>query len=397
MNFKGKIHSDILEIFSLFNSYKADSIRLVGGCVRDLVDNREVADFDFASTFTPAEIIKILLKHNIKAIPTGIDFGTVTIIFKSKSYEITTLRSEYDYDGRRPKVKFSTDYFEDSKRRDFTINALYIDQNLQLIDYHDGLKDITNKKLKFIGDPKLRILEDHLRILRYFRFLSIYNDQIDQNSLDQSIKNINLISDLSKERVFSEIIKMFNYDPANILKSLEIIKEAGVDNKIFCQYIDITPLKNLDNYNKFNIHSNTHLKLYSIFNNDDQLEFIERFRFPKSFKKYFLAMQRIQPLLNYENINFLIYKYSKDMVIDSVIYSSSCNSNIDIDKLISRIIEIKSTNIPILPISGQDIIDIGHAPGPDIGKAMSKVIKIWCESNFTKNKNDLLKFIKKLQ
>lgn len=397
MNLTKIIPADIMDIFSIFRSYQDDSIRLVGGCVRDIIFGKKVSDYDFASIYTPIELIEIANQNNIKAIPTGIDYGTITIIYKSKSFEITTLRNDYDYDGRKPIVTFGTNYYEDSKRRDFTINALYIDQNLEIIDYHNGINDIRNKKLTFIGDPKQRIKEDNLRILRYFRFLSMFNEQIDQESLNQSINNIDLVQTLSQERIYNEVIKMFCYSTTEVLKSLEIIKKFNIDKNIFCSSINLHKLNNIKKLEQSNIEIDQFIKLYSIFNNDQMISFIKKYKFPKIYQKYFNSIQEISLNLNKENINYLIYKHSKKYVIDSLILSSCQENTLNVDFVINKIADINSREIPNFPIKGTDIIEIGVKQGPAVGIIFDHLLKIWCQSDFTKTKENLIINAKKLK
>ncbi len=149
--------------------------RIVGGAVRDTLLGLRVSDVDVATILTPDEVIDRLEAARIKAIPTGLDHGTVTAVADARNYEITTLRRDVATDGRRAVVAFSTDWREDAARRDFTINALYADPETgEIFDYFAGLSDLEAGIVRFIGDADDRIAEDYLRILRYFRFLARY-------------------------------------------------------------------------------------------------------------------------------------------------------------------------------------------------------------------------------
>lgn len=394
MDFKNKIPNDIIAIFDIFKSYQQDSIRLVGGCVRDLLTNKMVNDYDFASIFTPTELTKIANENNIKIIPTGIDFGTVTIIYNTKAYEVTTLREDFNYDGRKPTVIYSKDYFEDSKRRDFTINALYINQNLELIDYHNGIEDLKSNKLKYIGNPKQRIKEDNLRILRYFRFLCLYNKKIDSQSLEDSCKNIHLIKNLSRERICNEIIKVFNYKAKYITKSLRIIKDNNIDSKIFIQNIDLLAINNIALLEEGDININSYLKLYSIFTEDNGILFIEKLGFPKSYKKYFITLKNINIIFNEEDINYYIVKYSKEIVTDLMLLRAVKEQNLNRDSLIKKLVLIKNIKPPQFPITGEDLLAINILPGPKLGEIINKLKVKWCQSDFTETKKSLLNFAK---
>ena len=162
-----------------------DELRLIGGLVRDyLADKKNTTakklDYDLACKFLPEETLKILKQHKIKALPTGIKHGTITALIGNEEYQITTLRKDVENFGRHAKVEFVDDFFEDAKRRDFTINAMSIDFNGQLYDYFDGLKDLKAGNVCFIGDAETRIGEDYLRILRFFRFNAKYGKNIDR-------------------------------------------------------------------------------------------------------------------------------------------------------------------------------------------------------------------------
>src|SRR3954463_6393951 len=145
--------------------------RYVGGAVRDDLLGLPVSDIDLATRIAPDEVMRRLEKARIKAVPTGIDHGTVTAVSDGHPFEITTLRRDVATDGRRATVAFTDDWEEDAARRDFTINALSADPLTgELFDYFGGLPDLENRHIRFIGDPLQRIAEDHLRILRFFRF-----------------------------------------------------------------------------------------------------------------------------------------------------------------------------------------------------------------------------------
>ena len=145
--------------------------RYVGGAVRDDLLDHRVSDVDLATRLQPEEVMQRLEAGKIKAVPTGIDHGTITAISDGHPYEVTTLRRDVSTDGRRATVAFTTDWEEDAARRDFTINALSADPRTgEIFDYFGGLDDLLERHIRFIGDPLKRIAEDHLRILRYFRF-----------------------------------------------------------------------------------------------------------------------------------------------------------------------------------------------------------------------------------
>ena len=146
--------------------------RVIGGAVRDILMNKNTDDIDIGIATNPQKVMDSLNAKGFHVIPTGFSHGTVTVIFNRNKIEITSLRKDVSFDGRRANVEFTKDWKEDAQRRDFTINAMSLDNKGNLYDYFNGCKDLMEKRLSFVGDPKRRIEEDHLRVLRYWRFLS---------------------------------------------------------------------------------------------------------------------------------------------------------------------------------------------------------------------------------
>ena len=164
---------DTQRVFSILKQEK-EEVRFIGGCVRDLIIKKTDSDIDLATTIRPKKVLKILKKNKIKTLSAGLSHGTVIALINKKKFEITTLRKDIKTDGRHAVVEYTKDWVIDSKRRDFTINAISCDFNGVLYDYHNGINDLKKGKIIFIGDTKKRINEDYLRILRFFRFYAYY-------------------------------------------------------------------------------------------------------------------------------------------------------------------------------------------------------------------------------
>jgi poly(A) polymerase len=202
--------------------------RLVGGAVRDALLGLPVSDIDIATPLTPPEVINRLESAGLRAIPTGIEHGTVTALADDAKAEVTTLRRDVSTDGRHAIVAFSRDWKEDAARRDFTINALYADPESGIVfDYFGGLTDLDTGLVRFIGNPEARIAEDHLRILRFFRFHTRFGKGApDQASLDACMKAADSLSTLSAERIADELLKLLSLpDPAN---SVQLMLGGGI-------------------------------------------------------------------------------------------------------------------------------------------------------------------------
>lgn len=201
----------------------------VGGCVRNAVFGLPVADVDIATDALPEQVLALAKAKGYRAIPTGIEHGTITVVHKGEPYEITTFRKDVETDGRRAVVAFSEDIYDDAQRRDFTFNALYVQPNGEVIDPLCGLPDAEARRLIFIENAFERIAEDSLRILRYFRFYAHYCDPMDGPDLEAIAAisgSLDALTGLSAERVGAEMRKLLNApDPS---AALAMMAQTGV-------------------------------------------------------------------------------------------------------------------------------------------------------------------------
>ena len=206
----------------------AGETRFVGGCVRDTLLGIEVRDVDLATRLTPETVMTRLEKARIKAVPTGIAHGTITAVSDGAPVEVTTLRRDVSTDGRRATIAFTEDWREDAARRDFTINALSADPvSSHVFDYFGGLADLEARRVRFIGEPLQRIAEDHLRILRFFRFHARFGSGApDPAALDACAARANDLMALSRERIADELLKLLGLaDPA---PTVALMIERGI-------------------------------------------------------------------------------------------------------------------------------------------------------------------------
>lgn len=202
--------------------------RYVGGAVRDDLLDLPISDVDLATRLQPHEVIRRLEKAGIKAVPTGIEHGTITAVSAAHPFEITTLRRDVSTDGRRATVAFTDDWKEDAARRDFTINALSADPRTgEIFDYFGGLDDLQRRHIRFIGDPLQRIAEDHLRILRFFRFHARFGSgEPDAAALHACTARANDLMALSRERVADELLKLLAVE--NPTPTVSIMLRHGI-------------------------------------------------------------------------------------------------------------------------------------------------------------------------
>ena len=195
---------------ALIDALGGADTRVVGGAVRDTLLDRAVYDVDLATRLQPDETMARVKAAGLKAVPTGLAHGTVTAVLASgQPIEVTTLRRDVETDGRHATVAFTDDWREDAARRDFTMNALYADAATgEVHDYFGGLDDLAAGRVRFIGDPYRRIAEDHLRILRYFRFHARFGDDFDAAGLAACTTRANDLMALSRERIASELLRL---------------------------------------------------------------------------------------------------------------------------------------------------------------------------------------------
>lgn len=201
--------------------------RVVGGAVRNALLGEEPHDVDFATTLTPPEVTKAARDAGLRALPTGAEHGTITVIVDRAPFEVTTLREDVETDGRRAKVRFGADFEKDALRRDFTINALSLSRDGKLHDYAGGEADLAARRVRFIGDAKTRISEDYLRILRFFRFHARFGaGEMDAQGLSAAIALREGLTRLSRERIRTEILKTLV--AAGAVDCVRIMSQSGI-------------------------------------------------------------------------------------------------------------------------------------------------------------------------
>ena len=198
----------------------------VGGCVRNALLGEPVSDLDISTSARPEQVMELAESAGLKAVPTGIEHGTITVISDGQPFEVTTFRRDVETDGRRAVVAFADTLEEDAQRRDFTMNALYADATGAVTDPVGGLPDLEARHFRFIGDAEARIREDYLRILRFFRFFAWYGTELDAEGLSACAALADGIETLSSERVTSEMMKLLSApDP---LRAVGAMEQTGV-------------------------------------------------------------------------------------------------------------------------------------------------------------------------
>ena len=378
-------------IFSHLNDPgKEIAVRFVGGCVRKVICGENIDDIDLATSLEPDEVKKRLHREDIKVVDTGISHGTVTAVLNKKRFEITTLRKDVSTDGRHANVEFTSNWEEDALRRDFTINAIYADIEGRIFDPLNGISDLQNGIIKFVGSSEERIQEDYLRILRYFRFFAQYSKtDFDQNIIRSIKKYINGINKISNERIFDELKKILTLKNVYSLFSHNIPQEIFLN--IFPQFKYFDRLKIVDGLDSQlrDKYDNYLILATLILDETNNYEyFCHKYKISNSIKNRFKNISinfenlKKKKYLTEENIKKLIYLSNKDYVRDLLLFSVCSNlkiKNLNIKKLIDYVNVCK---IPKFPISGDYLKKYGYETGEVLGKKLKSLEEKWIENNF---------------
>jgi poly(A) polymerase len=221
-----------------------EEARVVGGAVRNALIGVPIGEVDLATTAVPQTVVARIQEAGFKAVPTGIEHGTVTAVAEGRAFEITTLREDVETDGRYAVVRFGRDWRRDAERRDFTINALSLGPDGTLYDYCGGRSDLAARRVRFIGDPDRRIAEDYLRVLRFFRFFAAYGEgEPDREGYLACARARDGLGGLSRERVRAEFLKLFAARRADV--ALGALADAGLYDRLFANAPQPRNLKRL--------------------------------------------------------------------------------------------------------------------------------------------------------
>ena len=384
-------------VFQLFDVVERHGgvLRFVGGAVRDALAGLEGFDLDLATDMSPDELVEVCEESNIKTIPIGIKYGTVGVVINDTVLEVTSLRKDIKTDGRHAEVEFTTDWNEDASRRDLTINAVYADEKGNVFDYYNGIDDLEKGIVRFIGNPAHRIQEDYLRILRFFRFYSIFGKgEIDARALKACRENQAGLMKISIERVRDEFSK--------ILLTPNVIKTIGImiDNDILGYILPPAPhfgclerLIKLVRQEK--LDESPLRRLFILYLPDETLaeSFATRFKFNRKEKEQFISWARYNPEIseftNPKALAKLLYERGRDFCHHKFIMR--CAEIGQTPKNFHQILDdIEKLPIAEFPLKGRDLISAGISDNRKIGQILSMLEHLWVESDFTMSKEDLL-------
>ncbi|WP_026618880.1 poly(A) polymerase [Ensifer sp. WSM1721] len=392
-------------VFDLLN-VDGGEVRIVGGAVRNSLLGLPTGDVDLATTWHPEEVAGRAKAAGIKVVPTGINHGTVTLVIDGIPYEVTTLRRDVTTDGRRAEVAFGSGWKEDAERRDFTINALYVNSEGEVFDYVGGLADIESRTLRFIGNAAERVAEDYLRILRFFRFFAHYGSgRPDAEGLKACAQARAKLSTLSAERVWGETKKLLSADDPG--RALLWMRQAGVLGEILPETekwgIDAIPGL-VAAERSFSWRPEPLLRLAAIVPPDaERLEAMAmRLRLSKAEAAYlvrFAEAPAIAATLPDAALDRELYRHGKDGIIVRLKLSLAAarrKSETDpaflaetasFQRLLAR---AEGWQRPVFPLSGVDVLKAGIPAGPKIGEVLEELEEFWIERNFNVDRATLV-------
>ena len=384
----------------LQDGFPKDTIaaRFVGGCVRKHFSNREIDDIDIATILSSNEIKEKFKNTNFKIIDTGIKHGTITLISKKLKLELTTLRKDLETDGRHAKVEYIDNWQLDSERRDFTINAIYLDINGNIFDPQNGKSDLKNKIVKFIGDPQKRIEEDYLRIIRFIRFKIMYDFELEPTTCKAIKLNLNGVKKLSKERILVELYKILNLKNFMNLNESTDLKE--IFTLIFPEFKNLRRLDRLIkicNYSQVNI--NLLLAILLIDDQDTHEYFGHKYNVSNNIKdnlnslaKNFKLIKGNKSFFN-NDLEKNIYLYNKNYLINLNILNFVINPSVklkDFSEILSKILKSKTHKFNI---DGKYLLENGMKQGSLIGKVLKEIEIEWINNDFKISKDRIKEII----
>lgn len=374
-------------VIDALEAARPDCARFVGGCVRNSIMGRPVDDIDIATQLRPENTLKALETAGIRAIPTGIEHGTVTAVIDSEPFEITSLRRDVETDGRRAVVAFTDDWAEDAQRRDFRLNALYASPNGEIFDpVGGGCADAETGRVIFIGDADERLREDYLRILRFFRFNAWYGAGIDAEGLAACKRQRGGLSQIARERIWKELKKLLAAPRPR--PAVQAMGESGVLDAVLAEHRGIETLHDLELTEQLtNVQPDPLLRLMALLPCSalavQQTQEALRLSNEESNRLTMWAADNLpNPVgMKSQELRATLYWHGKQAVVDRAMLAGA-----DVRDLLAA---VRAWKRPDFPIGGDDALAAG-LKGQAIGQALSRAAKIWVDSDFDLSREKLL-------
>lgn len=362
-----------------------EETRVVGGAVRNLLLGEPASDIDLATTALPEETVRRGRAAGFKAVPTGIEHGTVTLVAEGASFEVTTLRCDVETDGRRARVVFGRDFAADALRRDFTINALGIGRDGRLHDYCGGLDDLARRRVRFIGEADARIHEDYLRILRFFRFHARYGaGEPDAEGLRACIAGRDGLAGLSRERIRAELLKLLV--APGVVATLRAMAGAGLIMPVIGGVPHLARFAAIADGGGEGVHPAFRLAALAVSVSEDALRLRERLRLSNAeFDRIGRIAKALDALGGREGVpaiavlRHVAHGVGGDAVAAALILlnaSARGEAGSGVQQLIAEL----GRTPPFLP-TGKDVIGLGIPPGPRVGQIVEAARQGWIEAD----------------
>jgi poly(A) polymerase len=366
-----------------------EEARIVGGAVRNALLDEPIGDIDIATTALPDVVVARVEAAGFKAVPTGIEHGTLTVVVAGRPFEVTTLREDVETFGRKATVRFGRDWKADAERRDFTMNALSLKRDGTLFDYVGGLADLRDRRVRFIGDPAKRIAEDYLRILRFFRFHAAYGHGApDAAGLHACIEARDGLERLSRERVRMEVLKLL------LARGAEPALWAMAESGLLLPVLGGVPLLPTfaamqDRESKLDLAPDAIRRLgaLAILVTEDAERLWQRLRLANAEHARLMAMAegwwQVTPDGGERDARALLYRLGPQSFVDHVLMAwAHADAGASGSEWTALATLPQRWTAPVFPLKAADFMKRGIARGPALGAAMRAAEAAWIEADF---------------
>lgn len=404
-------NADVKRLFHVLES-GGKQVRFVGGCVRDALLGQVPADIDIVTQATPDGVIKALKAANIHVVPTGLKHGTVTAVINHKPYEITTLRRDVACYGRHAEVEFTEDFEEDARRRDFTFNAMSCTKEGELYDYFHGHEDLEKGIVRFVGDPFARVVEDYLRILRFFRFFARYGKKpMDTRALAAIAAHAVSLETLSGERIQNEMFKLLPHMKDTHV--LEVMHDTNVLPHIALPVHGFVPLSQLMMLEQHEgIASELLTRLACLLRTSTEQaslgrKLASRWKLSNEDKALLMDLVKcsgqVTEKTSVKEQKKYIRAWGREIFTQAVLVAwaefltHTKTAQEGLSTAFATMLRFAETwEIPDFPIRGQDILSLGIAPGEQVGVLLREAEAWWEEKDYAPSHGEILHYVKGL-
>ncbi|MDB5642959.1 MAG: Polynucleotide adenylyltransferase region [Hyphomicrobiales bacterium] len=371
---------------------EGEELRVVGGAIRNHLMQLPVTEVDLTTTASPHATMARARAAGLKCVPTGLDHGTVTVIVDHQPFEVTTLREDVETDGRRAKVAFGRDFRDDAMRRDFTCNALSARADGTLFDYAGGLQDIAARRVRFIGDPATRIVEDYLRILRFFRFHAAFGEgAADATALAAIARNRAGLNGLSRERVRAELLKLL--EARGAASAILLMNGLGLVTQLLGGVI--TPLRlarigDIEHARGSKADSLLRLAALAVLTREDADRLRETLRLSNAEHARLVGAADAAPWLHRRDappdengLRLALYRRGRTAVCDAIdIAHASAPVPPDDAAWTARRAQAAQLSVPRFPVSGATLMARGAPAGKAMGETLRRIEAAWIATGF---------------